>query len=337
MKQILSGLLLATCSIIVPAILFAQAPAPVYDQYIKLSIPGNGGYDYLSVDTINRKLYISHGSSVNVLNLATGQPAGSIDNLKGVHGVALANDLNKGFISDGEGNAVVVFDLGNLKVLQTIAITGKDPDAIMYDPFTQQVFTFNGDSQNASVIDGKTMKQTATIDLGGTPEFAVSDGQGKIYNNVEDKSVLNVIDSKTLKVTATYPLEPCVGPTGLALDKTHQRLFTVCRKNKGLTVLDLTGKVIATVPIGSGVDAVVYDGATGLLYCSNGDGTATIIHQDTPDRYTIVQTLNTQWKAKTLALDPVTKTLYFSAFDMEPGNKKRIPDSFHLLIFKPKT
>ncbi len=337
MKQILTGLLLATFSITAPHMLLAQQHAPAYDQYTKLAIPGNGGYDYLSIDTINHRLYISHGTSVNVLDLATGQLAGSVGNLQGVHGIAIANDLNKGFISDGKGNTVVGFDLTTLKVLQTIPITGKDPDAIMYDPFTRQVFAFNGDSQDASVIDGQTMKQTGTIALGGTPEFAVSDGQGKIYNNLEDKSVLNVIDAKTLKVTNTFPLSPCEGPTGLALDKAHQRLFTVCRGNKGMTVLDLTGKVITTVPIGSGVDAVVYDGSTGLIYCSNGDGTATIFHQDTPDRYTLVQSLNTQWKAKTLALDPVTKTLYFSAFDMEAGNKNRVADSFHLLIFKPKS
>jgi len=337
MKKFLISLLVATCGMAAPHILIAQTPAPAYNQYTRMAVPGNGGYDYLSLDTVNRRLYISHGTSVNVLDLTTGQLAGSVDKLQGVHGIAIANDLNKGFISDGKGNAVVVFDLGTLKVLQTILITGKDPDAILYDLFTHQVFAFNADSQDASVIDGQTMKQTSTIALGGTPEFAVSDGQGKLYNNLEDKSMLNVIDCKTLKVTNTYPLAPCGAPTGLALDKTHQRLFTVCRQNKGMTVLDLMGKVVTTVPIGSGADALVYDGSTGMIYCSNGDGTATIIHQDTPDHYTVVQTLSTQWKAKTLALDPVTKTLYFSAFDLEGGNKNRVAGSFHLLIFKPKT
>jgi len=177
-----------------------------------------------------------------------------------------------------------------------------------------------------------------TIDLGGAPEFAVSDGNGLIYNNLEDKSSLNVIDVKTLKEIKNYPLDPCGGPTGLAIDKANQRLFTVCRKNKGMSVVDLgSGKIITTVPIGAGVDAVTYDIRTGLIICSNGDGTATIIHQDDPDRYSVVQTLATQWKAKTHAFDPQTGRLFFSAFDMQSDNKTRIPDSFKVLVYKMKS
>ena len=306
----------------------------VFDK--KIPIPGNGGYDYLFIDAASRRIFISHGNTVHIIDLDTEKTLGVIDNLVGVHGIAIASEFNKGFISDGKGNTVVVFDLKSLKTIKTISITGKDPDAIMYDPFSKRIFTFNGDSGDASVIDASSLTQIGTVAVGGTPEFAVSNGQGKIFNNLEDKSILNIIDPLTLKVVSTYPLDPCGGPTGLALDKNDQRLFTVCRKNKGMTVLDAqTGKIITTVSIGAGVDAVVYDPDTKLVFCSNGDGTATIIRQESPDKYTVVQTLETQWRAKTMALDPKTKKIYFSAFDMEPGNKTRIPDTFKLLIFKP--
>lgn len=312
----------------------ASVPQYVLDK--KIPVPGNGGYDYLTLDTMTSRLYISHGTSVAVLDVVTEKIVGTIDHLSGVHGIALAPDLHRGFISDGKGNSVVVFDLESLQTVKTIKITGKDPDAILFDPFTQRVFTFNGDSQDASVIDAVSLQQIGRVDVGGTPEFAVADGQGKIYNNLEDKSVLNVIDPKTLQVTAKYPLDPCGGPTGLALDRGHQRLFTVCRKNKGMSVIDLSnGNVVATVPIGAGVDAVSYDPATGLVCCSNGDGTATLIQQQGPDQYTVTQTLSTQWKAKTHAIDPKTKKLYFCAFTMDAGNKNRVPDSFSVLIYKP--
>jgi len=301
----------------------------------KILVPGNDGYDYIAIDTLGGRLYVSHGTSVVVIDLSSEQIVGTIDNLKGCHGIAVASEFQKGFISDGKGNAVVVFDLQTLKTIRTIAITGKDPDGIMYDPFSKKVFTFNGDSKNSSVIDAATMNQVGTIELGGTPEFAVSDGNGLIYNNLEDESKLNVIDAKKETVIKRYPLDPCGGPTGLAIDKLHQRLYTVCRKNKGMSVIDMAnGKVITTVPIGAGVDAATYDVRTGLVICSNGDGTATIVHQDDADHYSVVQTLTTSWKAKTHAYNPQTKKLYFSCFDMEPGNKSRVPDSFKVLVYK---
>ncbi len=317
---------------------FAQAQqSPQFILEKKIAISGNGGYDYLKIDTSAGRLYVSHGTEVSVIDLKTDQVIGTIDHMTGVHGIAIAPEFKRGFISDGKANAVVVFDLVSLKQIKTIPITGKDPDAIMYDPFSKRIFTFNGDSQDASVIDAATLIQTGSIALGGTPEFAVSDGTGKIYNNLEDKSRLNVIDAKAGTVIKSFPLDPCGGPTGLAIDLTHQRLFTVCRKNKGMSVLDLnTGNVIATLPIGSGVDAVSYDVNTGFLICSNGDGTATIIHQDGTDKYSVIQTLITQWKAKTHAFDPQTKKIYFCAFDMSPDNKTRIPDSFKVLVYKLK-
>ena len=337
MKYLLSFFLTTISLYGIPTNSSAQAPRS-FELYKKISVPGNGGYDYMTIDTTNKRLYVSHGTNVTVIDLKTDQIIGSIDQMTGVHGIAIAPEFNKGFISDGKGNAVVVFDLLSFKVIKTIPISSKDPDAIMYDAFSKQVFTFDGDSQDATVIDADKMVQVKTIPLGGTPEFAVSDGAGKIYNNLEDKSRLNVIDSKAGALLTSFPLDPCGGPTGLAIDLKHQRLYTVCRKNKGMTVVEIpSGKVIATVPIGAGVDAVSYDPATGLIICSNGDGTATIVRQNGPDNYAVVQTLNTQWKAKTHAYDPATKTIYFSAFDMQSDNKTRIPDSFKVLVYKMKS
>lgn len=301
----------------------------------KIALPGDGGYDYLSIDYANNKLYVSHGTTVNVIDLATEKPVAVISDMKGVHGIAIANDLNRGFISDGKANSVVVFDLKTYEKIMTIPVSATGPDAIMYDPFSKQVFSFNGESKNASVIDAVNLKQIGTVDLGGGPEFAVPNGKGLIYNNLEDKNSLNVIDAKTLKVINNYPLAPCGTPTGLTMDEKNQRLFTVCRENKGMSVVDaVNGKVITTLPIGAGVDAVAYDPVTKLIFCSNGDATTTIFHQDTKDAYTLVQTLATQVRAKTLALDPKTHKIYLSVADMTPGTRNAIPGTFAVLVYK---
>jgi len=314
-----------------------KAQSEVYQFEKKISVPGDGGWDYISIDNINRRLYVSHGTTVNIIDLNTEKVIGEITGMAGVHGIAIANEFGKGFISDGKANAVVVFDLSTGKKISTVPITGKDPDAIAYDPFSKRVFTFNGDSKNASVLDPVSLKQVGTIDLNGGPEFAVSDGNGKIYNNLEDENSLNVIDSKALKVIRNYPLSPCGGPTGLALDKNHQRLFIVCRQNKGMSVLDInSGKVITTVPIGAGVDAVAYDPNTNLVICSNGDGTATIIKQISADEYSVLQTLTTQLRAKTLALDIVTHKLYLSASELIKGTRNVVPGTFAILVYNKK-
>ncbi|QTE40132.1 hypothetical protein J3L18_14095 [Mucilaginibacter gossypii] len=301
-----------------------------------IALPGDGGYDYLAIDKINRNLYVSHGTAVNVINLDTEKPVGVIDNMKGVHGIAIVNKLNRGFISDGKANGVVVFDLKTFKTITTIALTNANgPDAIMYDPYSDRVFTFNGESNNSSVINPATLNQVGTVALGGGPEFAVSNGKGKIYNNLEDKSSLNVIDSKSLKVVKNYPLAPCGGPTGLALDAANQKLFTVCRENKGVSVVDIkTGKVTATLPIGAGVDAVVYDPETKLIFCSCGDGTTTIIKQKSADEYEVIQTLKTAERARTMTLDAKTHKIYLSVAQFEPGTRKAIPNTFKVLVFK---
>jgi len=300
-----------------------------------IALPGDAGWDYLSVDKVNSRLYVSHGNSVNVVDLTTDQPVGVVPNLQGIHGIAVDNKANLGFISDGRANAVVAFDLKTLATVATIPVDAKGPDCIIYDPYSDRVFSFNGESNNSSVVNPNTLKQVGTVDLGGGPEFAVSDGHGKIYNNLEDKSSMDVIDVKTLKVIRNFPLGPCGGPTGLALDSKNYRAFTVCRENKGMSVVNiLSGKVITTLPIGAGVDAVAYDPETKLIFCSCGDGTVTIIQQITADSYSVIQTLQTQARARTMALDTKTHKIYLSVAESDKGTRKSLPGTFKLLVYK---
>lgn len=302
----------------------------------KISVPGDGGYDYMAIDEANNHLFVSHGTEFNVIDLATEQPIAVISGMKGVHGIAIVNEVNKGFISDGKGNAVVVVDLKTFKIIKTIALTATDEDGIIYDPASKHVFVFNGDAKNTCVIDVDKLELVKTIDLGGGPEFAVSNGKGLLYNNIEDLSVLKVIDTKTLAVTGTWPLAPCGGPTGIAMDVPNQRLFTVCRGNKGMSVVDAkTGKVIQTLPIGAGVDAVIYDPAQKLIFVSNGDATATIIKQESADKYSVIQTLATQPRAKTMAFDKKTRKLYFSCPQFQPGTRTPVPGTFAVYVYKP--
>jgi len=300
-----------------------------------ISVPGDGGYDYVSIDDANKHLFVSHGESVNVIDLKTEKVIGSIDNMKGVHGIAIDNEVNRGFITDGRDNSVVVFDLQTFKTIKVIPVTPKGPDGIMFDPFSKRVFAFCGRGNATSVIDVNDLKEIGTVDLGGGPEFAVPDGKGMIYNNLEDKNSLNVIDAVTMKVVRNYPLAPCGGPTGLAYDAKHQLIFTGCRENKGMSVVDVkTGKVVSTLPIGAGVDAVVYDPMTKLIFCSNGDSTTTIIKQKSEKEYAVVQTLYTKVRAKTMALDKDTHKIYLSVAAFQPGTRNIIPGSFEVLVYK---
>ncbi|KAI9453490.1 cytochrome cd1-nitrite reductase-like protein [Russula earlei] len=313
-----------------------QVRAQQYSFDQKIALAGDGGYDYLSIDEVNNHLFVSHGTSFHVIDLATEKQVATIDGMQGVHGIAIVNEVNKGFISDGKGKAVVVVDLTTFKIIKTIALPEEDEDGIIYDAYSKKVFVFNGDSKNTCVIDINTLSLVKTIALDGAPEFAVANGKGLIYNNLEDKNSLKVIDTKTLEVKATYPLAPCGGPTGIAFDAANQRLFTGCRTNKGLSVVDaITGKVITTLPIGAGVDAVVYDAETKKIYVSNGDATLTIIQQKSADEYIVIQTLSTQYRAKTMALDKKTKKIYVSAPEFEPGTRKIKPGTFAVLVYKP--
>jgi YVTN family beta-propeller protein len=331
MKKLLHlyiGLMLILCS--------QGSSAQQYTFDKKIALPGDAGYDYMAIDDVNHHLFVSHGTSFNVIDLATEQPIATIDGLKGVHGIAIVNEVNKGFISDGKGTAVVVVDLTTFKIIKTITLSANDEDGIIYDPFSKKVFVFNGDSKSTCVIDINTLELVKTIDLGGGPEFAVSDGKGLVYNNIEDLNTIKVIDTRSMTVKATYPLSPCGGPTGIAMDTIRQRIFTGCRTNKGLSVLDATsGKVIQTLPIGAGVDAVVYDESRQLIFASNGDATTTIIQQESADSYKVIQTLATQPRAKTMALDRSTKKIYLSAPQFEPGTRKIVPGTFSVYVYKP--
>ncbi len=327
---------LSLAGLLVLLLATSRLSAQSYKFDKKIALPGDGGYDYLSIDEANNHLFVSHGTSVNVIDLATEKPIASIDGMKGVHGIAVVNELNKGFISDGKADAVVVFDLTTFKTIGTIPLSSKDADAIIYDPYSKKVLSFNGDGKSVSVVDPVAMKEVKTVSLEGGPEFAVSDEKGLVYDNIEDLNAMKVIDAKNWTVKTTWPLAPCGAPTGLALDAANGRLFTGCRTNKGLSVVDIkTGKVITTIAIGAGVDAVVYDAADKLIFISNGDATLTIIKQESADKYTVVQTLATAPRAKTMALDKKTKKIYLSAPEFQPGTRNIVPGTFAVLVYKP--
>ncbi|TCV91455.1 DNA-binding beta-propeller fold protein YncE [Luteibacter rhizovicinus] len=335
----------------VPACLLLAGLAPLpaaaagtttgYAVLSRMQIGGEGGWDYLAFDGAARRLYISRGDRVVAVDVDGQTQAGVIPDTTGVHGIAVANDLGQGFSSNGKANSVTVFDLRTLKTLATIAGTGDNPDAIAYDPATHQVFTLNGKSRNATVIDAKQRRVTATIALPGKPEFAVTEG-GHLYVNIEDTAQLVDIDIAKRTVSHTWALGNCESPSGLAIDKAHHRLFSVC-ENRMMTVVDSTsGRVVASVPIGDGPDAVAFDPAEGNIYTSNGgSGDISVVHEDDPDHYSAVATVPTQPGARTLALDPKLHRLYLSAATRDPASVagKRptwVPGSFTLLtVGKP--
>ena len=285
--------------------------ADSYQITKKIPIPGQGSWDYLTVDEGARRLYVSHGTQVEVLDLDSGAIVGKIENTQGVHGIAIAPDLGRGFVSDGQSSTVTIFGLKTLKTIAEVP-TGKKPDAIIYDPATSRVFAFNGGSNSATVIEAKDGKVAGTIDLGGGPEFAAADGNGYVYNNLEDESLVLKINSRTLKVEQRWPTAPCASPSSMAIDRANRRLFLGCR-SKVMAVMDAdTGKIITTLPIGDHVDATAFDVETRLIFNSNGEGTVTVIRQDSPDKYSIVETVKTLPRAKTSALDPKTHRLFLS-------------------------
>ena len=277
----------------------------------KIPVPGQGSWDYLAVDDGARRLYVSHGTQVEVLDVDSGAIVGKIEDTPGVHGVAIAPELGRGFVSDGQSSAVTIFDLKTLKTIAEVPV-GKKPDAIIYDPATSRVFAFNGDSSSATAIEAGTGKVEGTVDLGGGPEYAVADGSGYIFNNLEDASMVLKINARSLKVEQRWPTAPCASPSSIAMDRPNRRLFIGCR-NKVMAVMNAdTGKVVATLPIGDHVDATAFDPDSRLIFNSNGEGTITVIHEDSPDTYTAVETVKTLPKAKTMALDPKTHQLFLS-------------------------
>jgi YVTN family beta-propeller protein len=309
---------LCVAAILVPSYASFIAPALAqsggYSVIKKISIPGDGSFDYLTVDAAARRLYVSHGTQVEVVDIDALTVVGNIPNTQGVHGVAIAPELGKGFVSNGKANTVTVFDLKTLKAIADVP-TGAKPDAIIYDPATSRVFAFNGGSNSATAIDAATGKVAGTVDLGGGPEFAAADGKGFVFNNLEDESLLLKINSRDLKVEQRWPAAPCSSPSSMAIDLANRRLFLGCR-SKVMAVVDAdSGKVVTTLPIGDHVDATAFDPETKLVFNSNGEGTISVIHEDSPDKYSAVETVKTAPRAKTMALDPKTHRLFLSTIE----------------------
>ena len=315
-----------------------QSGYHVVNQY---KLGGEGGWDYLALDAKARRLYVSHATHVVVVDADTGAVVGDIPDTPGVHGVAVVEESGKGYVSNGRASTVTVFDLKTLKALKQIPV-GKNPDAIIYDAASKRVFTMNGAGQDTTAIDVKTDAVAGTLALGGRPEFAVTDGQGHVFVNLEDKSAVVEFDSRRLAVEADWPVAPAEEPSGLAFDRKHHRLFSV-GANKLMAVVNAeTGKVLTTVPIGGGVDAAAFDPETGLVFSSNGDGTLTVIHEDSPDKYTVVENVATRRGARTMALDPQTHRVYLVTAEFGPPpaptperphpRPSIVPNSFTLLV-----
>jgi|SRR5947209_1450434 len=283
-----------------------------YHALKEIPVGGTGSFDYLTVDSAARRLYVSHGTKAVVIDLEKDAVSGEIADTPGIHGIAIAPEAKHGFTSNGREAKASMFDLETLKALSKIE-TGPNPDAIIYEPGQQEIYTFNGRGKSSTVIDSKSGKVVATIPLSGKPEFATADPKaGRVYCNIENKSEIAVIDTKTHQVVSTWPITPGEEASGMAIDLDHHRLFIGCH-NKLMAMIDNTnGKVVATVPIGDGVDANAFDPGTQLAFSSNGEGTVTIAHEDSPDKLTVVQTLKTQKGARTMALDTKTHNIYLA-------------------------
>jgi YVTN family beta-propeller protein len=332
------GLLLGAASI--PA----QAVDPGYHLVRKISLEGDGGWDYLTVDSTNRRIYVSRSTHVNVVDADTGKTIGDIPGLNGVHGIAVDDKAGRGFISCGRSNSVTVFDLKTLAKIQEVPV-GEGPDAIIFDPATERIFTFNGQGNSFTAIEARTGKVLGTVPVGGRPEFAVADGKGHLYNNLEDKGAVVAIDSRKLTVGQPWPLG-AESPSGMAMDVKNHRLFSVCDGDKMVVLNSETGAVVATPAIGGGPDASAYDDKEKLVFSPNGeDGTLTVIREVSPDKYEAVSTVATQAGARTMALDAKTHHVFLMTATQLPadpaapagGRRRRAyePGSFTLLELAP--
>lgn len=297
-------------SMVVATNFYGQVAPTEYKITKKINTGGDKGWDYLIVDEPTQRLFVSHGTVTQVVDIKKGILLNTIQDTKGVHGIAIANDLNKGFISNGKDTSVTVFDLKTLDIITKTKITGLNPDAILYDEFSHHVFVYNGKTDNATVIDAKTNKVVETIKLTGKPEFSVTDGKGKIYVNIEDKNSITCINATTLKVENNWSITPGDEPTGLAIDIENHRLFAVCGNKMMVVVNSDDGKIITTVPIGDGCDGVIFNEVKKHIVTSNGDGTLTVIKQENANKYSVIETLTTQKGARTIALDKTTNQLF---------------------------
>ena len=340
--------LLAGLSGLFPADALAQRPAPAagasgYHLGAKWKPGGESGWDYLTLDPQTHRLYVARTDGVQVIDTESGALVRAIPGLDGGHGIALAPELNFGFATSGRSDSVLVFNLTSLRPYGAPIAVGKKPDAIAYEPLTRRVFVFNGESHDASVIDPATAAVVATIPLDGKPEFAVPDGRGTMFVNLEDKNEVLAIDAQKNTVTHRWPLAPGAGPTGLALDPIKQRIFAGCRNGRMIVLDARSGQRLADLPIGKEVDACAFDPGTGFAYASCGDGTLTVVQEDParPDEFRVVETVKTQRSARTMALDPSTHAVYLAAADFgaapaettdgKPSRPEVVPGSFVLL------
>ena len=342
--------LIAALALCAPALMLQTAVArtvvkaavPAVTQ--RFDIGGEGGWDYLTFDPAGKRLFISRGTHVVVMDAATGRVVGDIPGTDGVHGIALVPGMNKGFTSNGRANSVTAFNLATLDVLGKIPVSGQKPDAIIYDPASAHILTFNGNSDNVTAINPASLVVVATIRLPGRPEFAAADGHGRVYVNLEDKGEIAVINSIAGKVVAVWWLGLCSEPSALALDAVHHRVFSTCHNNK-LVVLDTrTGKLVAQLPIGAGPDAAAYDPLTRRIFSSNGDGTLTVIKEKSPNRYAVIANVRTELGARTMALDSLGRRIFLATATLgalpaptaaQPRPRPSIlPGTFRILVVR---
>lgn len=326
-RLMIAGLVLLSTS-------FALAATTGYKVQSEVKIGGEGGWDYLTVDAAARRLYVSHATHVAVIDIDAMKVVGDIPDTPGVHGIAIAPELNRGFVSNGRSNNVTIFDLKTLKPLGQTP-TGENPDSIRYDAVSGRVFTFNGRTNNATAIDAKTGKVAGTLALGGKPEFSIADGKGMVFVNIEDTSEIVEIDAAKLTVAKRYSLSPCDGPSGLAFDAKDRKLFSVC-SNRVMAVSDPdTGKVIAAPAIGAGSDGAAFDPGTGYAFSSNGDGTLTVVQQ-AGGKWEVLENIATERGARTIAVDEKTHRLFVPTAKTAPaqGNARPayLPDTFKVLV-----
>jgi len=323
----------------VACLLLLTTPAAAESSGIHLvksvTLGGDTFWDAVTFDHSSGHLFITHGSHVVVVDAKTYDVAGDIPDVAGAHQVAIG--LAKGFATSGTNNSVVVFDPSTLKVTGTIAV-GTRPDGTIFDPFSRRVFTFNAGSKDSTVIDVAACTVDGTVALGGKPEFAVSDGHGRIFDNIEDKSEIAVVDTKKMDVVARWPLAPCESPSGIAMDRLRARLFVACENEMMAVVNAKTGKVVTTVPTGKGADGAGFDPATRDVFVPNGEGKLSVIHQDTADKYHLVENVPTQFGVRTMDFDPTTHRIFSATADLTPDPGKRppykmTPGSFRLVVF----
>ena len=336
-------------NVILSLLMFLSATGFAQSNYRiinKIQLEGNGGWDYLTMDEGSSRLYVSHGMITQVVDLTKNVLLATIPDTKGVHGIALATDLNKGFISDGRDTSVTIIDLKTLKTIDKVKVTGNNPDAILFDPFSNKVFTFNGRSSNSTVIDAKTNKVIATIPLIGKPEFSVTDLKGSIYVNIEDKSSICKINTGTLKVEQTWSIAPGEEPSGLAIDLKNHRLFSVCSNKLMIVINSDNGEVVSSLKIGDNVDGVSFDPVLKRIYSSNGDGTLTVIQQKDADTYSILENFTTQKGARTITINTKNHRVYLPTAEYgetpaatadNPRPRATLkPNSFTILEIAPK-